>query len=199
MKLVVGLGNPGPRYANSRHNAGFRVLDRFAAAHAIELSTARFGGRYGEGSVAGSVVGLLQPHSFMNRSGEAVAKALEALPIASPESDLLVVYDDMDLPVGRIRLRKRGGPGGQNGMGDVIEQLGTRAVARIRFGIGRPASGQDPIQYVLDDFGPGELGAIESALDAAAEAVAAFVRDGMEAAMNEHNPSRDLDPGEVCP
>jgi PTH1 family peptidyl-tRNA hydrolase len=194
VKLVVGLGNPGPRYADTRHNGGFRVLDAFAAAHGVRLRDQRYSGVYGEGQVAGQRVGLLAPSTFMNRSGDAVAAAVRGLDMAAPESDLLVVYDDMDLPLGRIRLRKGGGAGGQNGIGHVIEALGTRAIPRIRFGIGRPPAGQDPIEYVLSPFEPGEADRLVSATERAAAAVAAFVVEGMDAAMNAYNRDPEPDP-----
>lgn len=192
MKLVVGLGNPGPRYADTRHNAGFRVLCRFAGQHGISLSGRCFGGSYGQGALGTSKVGLLEPHTFMNRSGESVLLAVAELGIDSPELDLLVVYDDMDLPLGRIRLRKSGGAGGQNGIGHVIERLQSRAVPRVRFGIGRPAAGQDAIDYVLSPFEPAEAPALAAAVDRAAGAIETFVRDGMDAAMNRYN----LPPGD---
>jgi PTH1 family peptidyl-tRNA hydrolase len=187
VKLVVGLGNPGPRYVGSRHNVGFRVLDHFAREQAIPLSRRAFAGRYGQGAIGGEPVGLLQPETFMNRSGESVLLAVDGLGVEAPEHDLLVVYDDMDLPLGRIRLRKGGGAGGQNGIGHVIECLATRELPRIRFGVGRPPAGEDPIDYLLSRFESADTAALDAAVARACAAIEIFVREGMDAAMNRYN------------
>jgi PTH1 family peptidyl-tRNA hydrolase len=127
VKLVVGLGNPGPRYADTRHNVGVRVIERFARDHAIALDAHRYASRFGSGEVAHGdarlAVALLAPETFMNRSGEAVVQAASALEIVDVASDLVVVFDDVDLPFGRLRLRPSGGAGGHRGLADVIERL----------------------------------------------------------------------------
>ncbi|MFQ5417695.1 MAG: aminoacyl-tRNA hydrolase, partial [Myxococcota bacterium] len=128
MKLVVGLGNPGRSYAPTRHNVGFRITDGFARGRGIELGAFRFGGCFGRGRVVGREgeeisVGVLEPHTFMNRSGQAVAAALRELPVGDPATDVLVVYDDVDLPFGRLRVRPSGGSGGHRGLARVIEHL----------------------------------------------------------------------------
>jgi PTH1 family peptidyl-tRNA hydrolase len=187
VKLIVGLGNPGRRYERSRHNAGFRVLDALAERARAEPAQRRFAGRYAECALAGERVGLLAPETFMNRSGEAVAEALAALPLADPAADLLVVLDDADLPFGRLRLRARGSSGGHRGLGDVLERLGTEAVPRLRFGIGRPAEPRDTVDFVLDDFSGEEEALLRHALPRAADAVACFAREGIAAAMNRFN------------
>jgi PTH1 family peptidyl-tRNA hydrolase len=187
VKLVVGLGNPGPRYRHTRHNAGFRVLDVVAARAAAGSPESRFAGRYVEVAVAGQRVGLLAPETFMNRSGEALALALAALPIADPALDLLVVFDDADLPLGRLRLRARGSSGGHNGLADVLERLATAAVPRLRFGIGRPGAPQGTVDYVLEPFAPAEETLLAEALPRAADAVTCFVAEGIAAAMNRFN------------
>jgi PTH1 family peptidyl-tRNA hydrolase len=187
VKLVVGLGNPGPRYRHSRHNAGFRVLDAVAARAGTGPAERRFAGRYAEGVLAGQRVGLLAPETFMNRSGEALALALAALPVADPGADLLVVFDDADLPLGRLRLRARGSSGGHNGLADVLERLATDAVPRLRFGIGRPVAPRDTADFVLEPFGAAEEGLLGEALPRAADAVACFVADGIAVAMNRFN------------
>jgi PTH1 family peptidyl-tRNA hydrolase len=187
VKLVVGLGNPGPRYADTRHNVGFRVVERFAERHAIELGQERYGGRFGRGRAEGVDVGLLQPQDFMNRSGAAVAEALSLLPVEDPAQDLLVVFDDLDLPFARLRLRKSGGAGGHRGVEDVIRCLGGEAFPRLRFGIGRPPPGQDPVAWVLQAFSPEEQARLPGALDAAAAAVLDVVRHGVDPAMNRVN------------
>ncbi len=187
MKLVVGLGNPGPRYARTRHNAGFRVLDTLAARSGVSLDERRFDGRFAECALAGERVGLLAPSRFMNRSGASLEQALAALPIADPASHVLVVYDDADLALGRLRLRARGSSGGHNGLADVLARLGSEAVPRLRFGIGRPAEPRDTVDYVLKAFGAEEEALLGLALPRAADAVVCFVAEGIAAAMNRFN------------
>lgn len=187
MKLIVGLGNPGRRYRLTRHNVGFRILDAVALRARAGRSEARFAGHYAEGELAGERVGLLAPETFMNRSGEAVAQALAALPIADAAADLLVAFDDADLPLGRLRLRTRGSSGGHNGLGDVLDRLGSEAVPRLRFGIGRPAEPQGTVDYVLEPFAAGEEERLALALPRAAEAVACFVAEGIAVAMSRFN------------
>jgi PTH1 family peptidyl-tRNA hydrolase len=187
VKLIVGLGNPGPRYERTRHNAGFRVLDAVAVRARAGPAERRFAGRFVECTLGGEHVGLLAPETWMNRSGEAVAQALAVLPIADPAADLLVVFDDADLPLGRLRLRARGSSGGHNGLADVLERLATDAVPRLRFGIGRPAEPQGTVDFVLEPFAAAEEALLKQALPRAADAVACFVAEGIAAAMNRFN------------
>ncbi len=192
MKLVVGLGNPGPRYAGTRHNIGFRVVERFARERRIPLDERRFGGCFGRASVAleGGVrldVGLLEPEGFMNRSGQAVREALGFLPVDEIPRDLLVVLDDVDLPFGRLRLRPAGGSGGHLGLADVIACLGRDDFARLRFGVGRPATPIETSSWVLQRFSPEEEERLAPRIDAAAAAVAAALAQGVEAAMSRVN------------
>jgi PTH1 family peptidyl-tRNA hydrolase len=187
MKLIVGLGNPGPRYAQTRHNVGFRVLDAVAKRAGAALSARRFGGRFGEAVLAGERVGLLAPEMFMNRSGDAVAEALAALPQGDPARELLLVFDDADLPLGRLRLRARGSSGGHNGLADVLDRLGSEDVPRLRFGIGRPSEPRPTLDFVLEPFTPVEEGLLALAVPRAVEAVECFVREGVAAAMNRFN------------
>ena len=187
MKLIVGLGNPGPRYARTRHNVGYRVLDAVAARAGAALARRSFGGRYGEGALAGERVGLLVPETYMNRSGGAVAEAVAALALADPAHELLVVFDDVDLPLGRLRLRSHGSSGGHNGLADVIERLGSDAVPRLRFGIGRPTEPRDTVDFVLEPFSPAEEELLARAVPRAVEAVECFVHEGARAAMNRFN------------
>ena len=187
MKLVVGLGNPGPRYELTRHNIGFRVAERFALRSGIDISAERFSGLYGAGRLGDQSVAVLKPQAFMNRSGASVSAAVAELAIDAPERDLLLVYDEMDLPTGRLRLRHGGGPGGHNGIGDVILQLGTPNLPRLRFGVGRPPEGRDPIDWVLSDFEASEEQALVGVIDTASQALETFVTDGMDVAMNLFN------------
>lgn len=192
MKLVVGLGNPGPRYAGTRHNVGFRVVDRLAERCGVALDEERFQGRFGSGWLprVGEetlALGLLEPLTYMNLSGTSVAEALEVLPVADPTTDLLLVFDDVDLPFGRLRVRPGGGPGGQRGVADVIAALGRQDFARLRFGVGRPEGGLDTADWVLSPFTPDEAARLAGRLDAAAEAIEIALVDGVPAAMNRFN------------
>ncbi|MCZ6782637.1 MAG: aminoacyl-tRNA hydrolase [Proteobacteria bacterium] len=187
MKLVVGLGNPGPSYAGTRHNVGFRVVERFARSAGIELRELRFRGRFGRGRWRDSEVAVLEPQTTMNRSGDAVAAALAALPPLDPGNDVLVVFDDLDLPFGRLRLRPSGGAGGHRGLADILAALGHESVARLRFGIGRPPAGRDPVEYVLELFAPHEERQLEERLAAAADAVELALAGGVVPAMGTVN------------
>ena len=189
MKLVVGLGNPGPEYADTRHNAGQRIVERLAGRHGIALARkVRLEARLGAGSVRGVRVALLVPLGFMNASGRAVERALEALAPLDPSLDLLVVYDDLDLPFGRLRIRPGGGAGGHRGLADIQERLGRGDFARLRFGIGRPPPGGDPVDYVLASFDPDEAAALPERIDAAADALETMLGEGVATAMNQFNP-----------
>ncbi len=187
MKLVVGLGNPGRRYRGTRHNVGFRVVDRFASRAGIPLGQERFDGRFGRGRVGDIDVGLLEPQTFMNDSGRAVAAALRLLPVSEVSSDLLVVYDDVDLPLGRLRLRAGGSDGGHLGLRDVIARTGTQGLPRLRFGIGRPPGFQDTVGHVLQKFSESESEALAQATERACGALEVFLAEGIVAAMDRFN------------
>ena len=187
MKLIVGLGNPESRYRGTRHNVGFRVVDCFASRSGIPLEQSRFDSRFGRGRVQGIDVGLLQPQTFMNHSGRAVAAALAFWPVDEVSTDLLIVYDDADLPLGRLRLRARGGDGGHLGLRDVIASIQTQELPRLRFGIGRPPDFQDTVAHVLQEFSNSESDALARALDRAFAAVGAFVAEGIVPAMDRFN------------
>jgi len=172
-------------------------VEHFGRLHGIALDRDRFGGRFGRGRVDGLDVGLLAPQAFMNRSGAAVAEALRMLPVADPAEDLLVVFDDLDLPFGRLRLRRAGGAGGHRGVEDVTLSLGGGAFPRLRFGIGRPPPEMDPVRYVLEPFSAEQRVALPATVDAAAQAVALALREGVDAAMNRVNrPTAAGDPQE---
>ena len=149
MKLVVGLGNPGERYAQTRHNAGFWVAEEFSRRCETPPPSSRFGGLFATGSCGGIPVGILQPLSFMNRSGQCVARAVQELGLADLGRDLIVVVDDLDLPLGRLRFRPAGSAGGHRGLESLIAELGTLSFGRLRFGIGRPPDGEDVVEFVL--------------------------------------------------
>jgi len=183
--LVAGLGNPGTTYRHTRHNVGFEVVERLAAA-----GGGRFRGGGDEAEVAwfslGRVpVALLKPQTFMNRCGPAVAAWRARLDLGLDR--LLVVHDDLDLPLGRLRLVSGGGTGGHRGVASIQEALGSREVARVRIGIGRPPEGEDAAEFVLREFLPEEREASQAALDRAAEAVRYIIADGLEAARGRFN------------
>jgi PTH1 family peptidyl-tRNA hydrolase len=194
VKLIVGLGNPGPRYRGTRHNVGFRVVDAFASRLAIPLEHSRFDCHFGRGRVHGIDVGLLEPQTFMNSSGSAVAAALRFLPVEEVSSDLLVVYDDADLPLGRLRLRPRGGDGGHLGLRSLIACLGTQELPRLRFGIGRSSDSEDTVTHVLQRFSSSESEVVEQALERASVAVEAFLTEGVVAAMDRFNATAPTPP-----
>ncbi len=187
VRLVVGLGNPGGRYRGTRHNVGYRVVEALAERARIALDEERYDGRFGRGRVAGVPVALLLPETFMNESGGAVVEALRGLGLADPGRDLLVVLDDIDLPLGRLRLRAGGGDGGQRGLRDILHRLGREDIARLRFGVGRPPEGVDPTRWVLAGFDPAEEALLHRALPRAADAAATWVSEGVGAAMDRFN------------
>lgn len=182
--LIAGLGNPGPRYAANRHNIGFMAVERLAKANGIKLGRGRYKTRGGEGRIAGRPVFLVQPQTFMNRSGDAVGP-LAAYYRIEPEN-VLVVYDDLDLPLGTLRLREQGGSGGHNGMKSITNHLG-QGFPRLRLGIGRPPGRMDPAAYVLQDLSAEERVLVAEVLGKAEEAVETFLQDGIELAMSRHN------------
>lgn len=186
-RLVVGLGNPGPEYADTRHNVGFRIVEALARRHGIGLDDPRHAGRLGAGEVRGRRVGVFEPLTFMNRSGPAVAEVLAAFPGLDPRRDCIVVSDDLDLPTGRIRLRVRGGAGGHRGLGSLIEAIGTMELPRLRFGVGRPPDGVEVVDHVLTAFDGEEQRALAEQIDTAVDALECFVADGIDAAMDRYN------------
>jgi len=189
VKIVVGLGNPGPEHTGNRHNVGFQIAERVARRMDAARGRAMFKAYAVSGSLAGARVLVARPLTFMNLSGQAVGPLLRWYHAST--SELLVICDDLDLPLGKIRLRPHGGSGGHKGMLSIIETLGTQDFARLRIGIGRPAHG-DPQDYVLNDFTQDELIGMLNAYDRAVEAVESFVLDGIAAAMNKFNPPGEL-------
>ena len=185
MLIVVGLGNPGDRYRCTRHNLGFRCVDLLAGRWDVQLSDRRAKAVLGQGFREGQPVILAKPRTFMNNSGEGVEYLLARFG-ASPQ-DLLVVYDDMELPVGRIRLRASGSAGHHNGIRSIIATLQTESIPRLRIGIGQPPPGQDAVPYVLGRFDPGEKEAIANSISDAADAAACILDESMDVAMNRFN------------
>jgi PTH1 family peptidyl-tRNA hydrolase len=183
--LIVGLGNPGAQYRNTRHNVGFECLQRLAEKHKIDLSKTEKRAKVGYGRIGGVPVVLAAPQTYMNLSGESVAPLMKSLGLR-PE-DVIVIVDEMDLPTGRLRIRKSGSAGGHNGLKSLIQLLGTDEFPRIRIGVGRPSDGA-AIDHVLGKFGREEIDAIRESIGRAAEAAEYAVENGVEAAMNRFNP-----------
>ena len=166
-------------------------MERFARHHGIDLSTRRFGGSFGRSFIAGREgdidVGVLQPETFMNRSGEVVALALRYLPVDDPGEDVIVVYDDVDLPFGSLRVRPSGRSAGHRGLESVIAYLGSSAFPRLRFGVDRPADAMETVEYVLQDFLPQEERELDSHIDTAVKALDTMLVEGVIPAMNRYN------------
>jgi len=185
MKLVVGLGNPGRRYEGTRHNVGYAVLRELARRFGSGTPKAKFHGEVMEAELAGHKALLLSPLTFMNNSGLSVQEAKGFYKVA--DEDLLVVCDDLNLPVARLRFRAKGSAGGQKGMEDIIRRLGSEEFARLRVGIGAPPEGWDWADYVLSKFSKEEIPEIEEVVGRAADAVALWAREGIEFCMNQYN------------
>ncbi len=185
MKCVVGLGNPGTRYRLNRHNAGFLVLDQLAQQHLITISQTLFDADIGKGKIAGSAVLLVQPQTFMNRSGFAIRRLNDYFRIAI--EDLIVVHDDLDLPFPTIRLKAGGGHGGHKGLISIIDHLGSTDFLRVRIGIGRPPLKSMVENYVLSPFSDEEMICLPQLTRTAAEAVTDIISSGIQAAMEKHH------------
>ncbi|MDI9479565.1 MAG: aminoacyl-tRNA hydrolase [Syntrophomonadaceae bacterium] len=183
MKVIVGLGNPGPRYKDTRHNVGFQTLEELARRHPVQRQESRFDAIIAHLQIKQEKVFLLKPLTYMNLSGKAVRALIAYYKIDL--KDIIVIYDDMDLPVGNLRIRSAGGTGGHRGMTSLVENLGTREFARIRIGIGRPP--HEAIDWVLGRFSPEEKPLISNAVARAADAVETWIANGIEKAMNEYN------------
>ncbi len=187
MKVIVGLGNPGPRYDRTRHNAGFMVVDRLAARHApSETPKSRFNALTIEAPIRGQRCILVKPITYMNRSGPSAADAVRFFK-AEPLSDLLVVVDDVAIPCGSIRLRPGGGAGGHNGLADIQRALGSDQYPRLRVGIDRSPPFMAQEDYVLGKFTEEQWALVGPSIEAAADAVETFVIEGLAQAMNRHN------------
>ena len=191
MKLIVGLGNPGRTYAHNRHNIGFRCLNYFARLHSIRFDHRQCRAKVGLAAVRGEKLLLAKPGTFMNLNGQSVACLVHKHDI--PLSDLLVIYDDLDLPLGKIRLRQTGSSGGHKGMNSIISALESEDFPRIRVGIGRPQAEEQSmsedaiVSYVLSDFSPQEEAIIKSVIATVSEAIDYFLSQGIEAAMGKFN------------
>ncbi|GFO61139.1 peptidyl-tRNA hydrolase [Geomonas silvestris] len=183
-KLIVGLGNPGPQYSWTRHNAGFMVLDRLSRQTGISVTKKAFSGLSGDGNWAGERVILLKPQTFMNLSGRSVAEALRFYKLTP--ADLIVIHDDLDIPYGSVRLKLGGGHGGHNGLRSIDQELGNKEYLRVRMGIGRPVHG-DVSNYVLSNFFKEETDSLLNVLDGVIDAMEMLLREGLPKAMSIHH------------
>ena len=193
MKLIVGLGNPGGGYASSLHNLGFMCVNHFARMHSIRFDKKRGKARIGSGEIAGSKVVMARPQTYMNQSGQAVSRLVRKFNVSL--DNLLVIYDDLDPPLGKIRIRKGGSSAGHKGVESIITELGSQDFSRIRVGIGRPLDATismeitdaDIITYLLSELPPEEKRAITQILPKVSEAILCLLTEGLTAAMNKYN------------
>lgn len=185
--LIVGLGNPGREYHESRHNIGFMVVDCLCSRMDIPINRLQSKALTGTGKWAGRKIILAKPQTYMNLSGQAAAQLLRFYKV--PVENLLVIHDDLDLPLGTLRMRPYGGAGGQKGLASIIESLGTQQFARLRVGIGRPPGRMSPADYVLQSFSKADQETLPIILQRAADAAQAFVTEGLQQAMNRFNGS----------
>jgi PTH1 family peptidyl-tRNA hydrolase len=187
-KLIVGLGNPGKEYAETRHNAGFKLVELFQARHEQDLSgwSKKFEARISEGRLQRQKVILLMPQTFMNESGSSVGAAADFWKAAA--KDTIIVYDDLDLPLGTVRIREQGSAGGHKGVASILKRLGTQKIARLRLGIGTERATRVPAEdYVLEKFSAAEKDVLKDALKRASEALEMMLIEGAAAAMNKFN------------
>ena len=188
MFLIVGLGNPGEQYAKNRHNVGFQCVSHLAKRHGLEFNDKQHKARVARGMIDGQRVVLAKPFTYMNNSGQAVAALVNWYKL-DPASHLLIVYDDLDLPFGTLRLRANGSAGGQGGMKSIIQLLGTQNFPRLRVGVGRPPAGWDPKDFLLSNWNREEMERLPELYDRVADAVETFLSEGITLAMTRFNAS----------
>jgi PTH1 family peptidyl-tRNA hydrolase len=184
VKIIVGLGNPGVRHQGNRHNIGFQVADQLAEKNQIPISKKRLKALYGTGKIDSQEVVLAKPMTFMNRSGEAVRRIVDFFKVGM--EDLVIVHDDLDLPFGRLRFKRRGGDGGHQGVRSIIEAMGGNTFLRLKVGIGRPPRGMEVPDYVLCDFDDTQQPQLSEIRSRAAEALVVMLLEGLEVAMNRY-------------
>jgi len=185
MKLIVGLGNPGPEYDRTRHNMGFKVIDKLSAKYSIEVNHSKFKGMYGTGLINGEKIILFKPYTYMNLSGEAVEQIAAFYKVDL--EDLIVIYDDIDIAPGLIRIRKSGSAGSHNGMKSVTQMMGSTAFPRVRVGTGKPDNKDHLIEYVIGAIDEDEKPLLEEGIQKAADAVSMIIEENIDLAMNRFN------------
>ncbi len=185
MYLIVGLGNPEKDYGSTRHNMGFNVINKLANQYKIEVTKSKFKGLYGTGMIEGEKVILLKPQTFMNLSGESIKEIIQFYKIEMEQ--LIVIYDDMDIEPGIIKVRKAGGPGTHNGMKSVVQELNTQDFKRVRVGIGRPQDKENLVEYVIGAISAEDKEKLDKGTDLAKEAVIEVIKKGIDIAMNQFN------------
>ena len=190
MYIITGLGNPGRKYAHTRHNVGFDAIDRLSGIYQIPVEEKKFQGLFGTGFIGGQKVALVKPQTYMNLSGECVRDFLYYYKV-DPEEGLLVLFDDICLEPGSIRIRKKGSAGGHNGIKNIILHTGTQNFARVRIGVGEKPQRWDLADYVLSPFPKGDRELVDEAVDHCADAVKMILEGEIEAAMNRYNRKRE--------
>ena len=191
MRLITGLGNPGKEYAETRHNIGFRCINHLAKKHRIDVKQNQCQAQVGTGAVDGTDVLLAKPKTYMNLSGKSVKSLMERYKV--PPQDLVIIHDDLDIPLGRIRLYAGGSAGGHRGVESIYAQVGTRDLVRVRVGIGRPPEHMDPVEYVLSEFLPSEAELVNKVIRLVGEAVESLLKEDLTTAMNKFNQRREGD------
>ncbi|MDO4522530.1 MAG: aminoacyl-tRNA hydrolase [Eubacteriales bacterium] len=186
MYIIVGLGNPGNKYDKTRHNVGFDTIDVLADKYGIDVDNKKFKALYGKGVIEGQRVILAKPQTFMNLSGESVRELIDFYKV-DETSELIVIYDDISLEPGQLRIRTKGSAGGHNGIKNIISHLGGQEFLRVKVGVGEKPKGFDLADYVLSRFSKEERALVEEAQKRAAQAVVSLMTDGAETAMNEYN------------
>ena len=185
MYLIVGLGNPEPEYNKTRHNMGFNTINKISQQYNIEVKQNKFQALYGSGMIEKEKVILLKPQTYMNLSGNSVKEVVDFYKIEKEK--ILVIYDDMDIEPGKIKIRKKGSAGGHNGMKSIIQMIGTEEFPRIRVGIGRPIRKDDEINYVIGAIPEEDLKRLDEGIEKAQKAVEEILRNGVDSAMNKYN------------
>lgn len=183
--LVVGLGNPGEKYSGNRHNIGFMVIDRLAETKKISINKNKFKSSYGSGLIDDSKIHLIKPETYMNKSGEAVKEIKNFFKI--PVENIIVIHDEMDLPLGKVKIKSGGGTAGHKGLNSIAADLGTRDFTRIRIGVDKPENKNRRTGFLLSDFSPDEKEAVNESIQKAADAVVAIICNDLSTAMNKFN------------
>lgn len=185
MYLIIGLGNPEEEYARTRHNMGFDVVNKIANKHKIDMNRTKFNAIYGVGTINGQKVILVKPQTYMNLSGKSVREFVNFYKLSN--ENIIVIYDDMDIEKGIIKIRKKGGPGNHNGMKSLVQELGTEEFMRVRLGIGTPLYKDDKINYVIGQVSKEEYEILEKGIEQASIAIEEILKNGIDTAMNIYN------------